>query len=116
MNSNKQKIINRKRRHGRVRAKIKGNSVVPRVAVFKSSQHIYAQVIDDEKRITLLSVSDSETKGKNKTQKSLEAGEKLGANMKKSGIEKAVFDRGGFKYHGRVKSLADGLRNAGIKI
>lgn len=112
----KQKALNRKRRHNRVRAKISGTSKVLRVAVFKSAKHVYAQAVDDANGKTIFSASDLKTKEKNKTKKSLKVGEVLGGLMKKEGITKAIFDRGGFKYHGRVKALAEGLRSAGVKI
>lgn len=112
----KHKILSRKRRHKRVRAKVSGTSKMPRVAVFKSASHIYVQAVDDTKGKTILFANDLKTKDKNKTKKSLKVGEALGELMKKEGITKALFDRGGFKYHGRVKALAEGLRSAGIKI
>ncbi len=118
-NKQKQKKLHRQRRHNRVRAKISGTSKVPRVAVFKSAKHIYAQAVDDTKGKTILSANDLKTKAsveKNKTKKALKVGETLGELLKKEGIEKALFDRGGFKYHGRIKALAEGLRSAGIKI
>ncbi len=117
-------------RHRRVRAKIQGTASRPRIAVFKSNRFTYAQVIDDTTGKTLLNVSDyagkpssrgqAEGKAKaskgNKTAKATAAGQKLAEALKAKGINEAIFDRGGFKYHGRVKALADGLRNAGIKI
>jgi len=113
---------NRIKRHRRVRAKIRGTSERPRVAVFKSNQYVYAQVIDDETGKTLVSVSNyggKKSKTKTKSKKSEEAakvGEALAEKMKGIGVVEAVFDRGGFKFHGRVKALADGLKKGGIKI
>ncbi|MBI2064367.1 MAG: 50S ribosomal protein L18 [Candidatus Yanofskybacteria bacterium] len=115
MNKNSDKKLNRSRRHRKVRAKISGTSSRPRIAVFKSNQYIYAQVVDDESGKTLLSVSDMEVKKGKKSEKALKIGETLAARMKEKGLLEAVFDRGGFKFHGRVKSVADGLRNGGIK-
>lgn len=127
----KLKLTARKRRHKRVRAKIIGTKETPRISVFKSGRHIYIQAVDDEAGRTIFSMNDVETKSrrleksgprpkasgeKNKTGKSLDVGRALGEALKKGGISKAVFDRGGFKYHGRVKSLAEGLRESGIKI
>ena len=113
-------------RHKRVRAKITGTSKRPRVAVFKSNQYIYAQVIDDEVGKTLVSVSDysgkpssrAQAEGKSNAKKLEESkvGEVLAEKMKGIGIIEAVFDRGGFKFHGRVKAIADGLKKGGIKI
>ena len=109
-------------RHRRVRAKIRGTSARPRVAVFKSNQYVYAQVIDDENGKTLVSVSNyggkkSKTKAKDKkSEAASRVGEVLAEKMKKTGITEAVFDRGGFKFHGRVKAVAEGLKKGGIKI
>lgn len=108
-------------RHNRVRAKIKGDTIRPRVAIYKSNQFTYAQVIDDATGKTLISISDyagkkgKATKG-TKTEKASLNGKALAEALKKKGIDSVVFDRGGFKYHGRVKALAEGLREAGIKL
>jgi len=113
----------RKRRHKKVRAKIFGTSKVPRLCIFKSSKHIYTQLIDDEKGKTILSSDDLKLK-KTKTKVSSSAG-KVGLAQQvgkviaekacKKGIKKVVFDRGGYKYHGRVKALAEGAREGGLK-
>ena len=108
-------------RHRRVRAKIKGTAALPRVAVFKSNKFTYAQVIDDLSGKTLIAISDyagkkaKPSKG-SKVEKANLNGKALAEALKKKGIEAVVFDRGGFKYHGRIKALADGLREAGIKM
>jgi|SRR3989344_6939700 len=115
MNSIKKKIKDRLRRHKRVRAKVEGTAAAPRVAVFRSAQHVYAQAVDDQVGQTLLSVNDLKLKEPNKIKSSLRVGEMLGGELKKKGINRIVFDRGGFKYHGRVKALADGLRSVGIQ-
>ncbi len=107
--------MHRERRHHRVRAKISGSEAIPRVAVFRSARHIYSQAIDDAKRQTICSVNDFTIKEKNKTTRSYQAGELLGEMIKNKGIERILFDRGGFKYHGRVKALAEGLRKSGVK-
>ncbi len=109
------------RRHNRLRAKVAGTAARPRIAVFKSNRFIYAQVIDDKTGTTLGYVSDYSGKKTKptkalKTGKAKAAGEILGEALKKKGIDTVVFDRGGFKYHGRVKALADGLRDSGIKL
>ena len=108
-------------RHNRVRAKIKGNTTRPRVAIYKSNKFTYAQVIDDITGKTLISISDyAGKKGKSakgtKTGKATSNGKALAEALKKKGIDVVVFDRGGFKYHGRVKAFAEGLREAGIKM
>ncbi len=115
------KNARRQSRHTRVRAKIKGNASRPRIAIFKSNKFTYAQVIDDQSGKTLIAISDYTGKkakaGKgNKSEKATASGRSLAEVMKKQGITEAVFDRGGFKYHGRVKALAEGLREGGIKI
>jgi large subunit ribosomal protein L18 len=105
------------RRHKRMRAKIFGTATKPRVSVFISNRHMYAQVIDDNKGVTLTSISDFELKKKDKkTNLAKEMGLRLAEKMKKLKISKAIFDRGGFKYHGRVKNIAEGLREGGVKL
>ena len=113
------KPVARKRRHFRVRKKVRGNAVRPRLAVFRSNQHIYAQVIDDVTGRTLASASTMEkdgAKGPAGTVAAAKAvGERLGERVKSAGIDSVVFDRGGFKYHGRVAAVADGARSAGLE-
>lgn len=115
MNHSKKKRTDRVKRHKRVRAKIFGTKEVPRISVFRSSKHIYAQVVDDAAGKTLFSKSDADFKETKKIKKAERVGELLGEIIKNKSIAKVVFDRGGFKYHGRVKALAEGLRKAGIK-
>ena len=106
-------------RHKRVRAKILGTKERPRVSVFKSNKHIFAQLVDDNSGKTIVSgkiVSSGKSKIKgNKTEKAAEIGKLLAEKAKAAGITEVVFDRGGYKYHGRVKALADGLRQGGLK-
>lgn len=111
------KKLKRIKRHKKIRKNISGNSTKPRLSVFRSHSHIYAQLIDDTKGKTLLCVSDLElkTKGK-KIDKAKAVGGLLAEKAKKIKIKRAIFDRGGFKYHGRVKNLADGAREAGLII
>lgn len=117
MNKAKQKNQRLERRHKRVRAKIDGTESRPRLSVYRSVSHVYAQLINDEKGVTLVSANDSEIKsGKNKIEKAFEVGKLLGDRAKEKGVSEAVFDRGTFRYHGRVKSLAEGARMAGLKI
>jgi large subunit ribosomal protein L18 len=117
----KSSLSPRKRRHLRVRAKLNGTPERPRLNVFRSSAHMYAQVIDDTTGHTLVAAStlDPEVRdaldGKNKTERAKAVGELVGQRAKAAGIEQVVFDRGGFKYHGRVKALADGARESGLK-
>ena len=105
-------------RHKRVRGKVSGTGECPRLCVFRSASHIYAQIIDDVKGVTLVSESsvgkDFKDYGGNKA-----AAKKVGQNIAKAasgkGIEKVVFDRGGYLYHGRIKELAEGAREGGLK-
>ncbi len=111
----------RHRRHLRVRAKVKGTTSAPRLCVFRSLNHIYAQVVDDSRGHTLASAStlDSEIKsaavGKKKTGKSGLVGSLVAKRALSKGINQVAFDRGGFKYHGRVKALAEAARQEGLK-
>jgi large subunit ribosomal protein L18 len=109
----------RQRRHRRVRGKIEGSAARPRLNVFRSLNHIYAQVIDDAAGVTLCSASslDKDFKGKSGGNKAAakEVGILLGKRAAKKGIKTVVFDRGGYLYHGRVKELADGAREAGLE-
>ena len=108
----------RQTRHKRVRAKISGTAQCPRLNVFRSLQHIYAQLIDDEKGVTLVSAStvekDFEEYGGNKTA-ARAVGKAIAERAVKAGIEECVFDRGGYIYHGRVQELAEGAREGGLK-
>jgi large subunit ribosomal protein L18 len=111
-----EKISKRYKRKRRVRKNIFGTEETPRVAVYRSNKHIYAQVIDDEDHKTLVSANDYEVNKKGtKSEIAEEVGKNLGKKAKSKKIKKVKFDRGGYKYHGRVKALADGLRSAGIK-
>ena len=111
----------REKRHKRVRAKVSGTAESPRLAVFRSSNHIYAQVIDDIKGHTLAAAStlDAEIKGelegKDKTGRSELVGTLVAKRALGQGISQVAFDRGGYKYHGRVKALADAARKEGLK-
>jgi large subunit ribosomal protein L18 len=116
MDKNKIKLNKRLRRKGRVRAKVKGTAICPRLSVFRSNRGIYAQIIDDEIGQTIVGVSSQEvkTKGK-KIVTSLELGKMLAEKAIAKGISRVVFDRNGYKYHGRVKALAEGAREGGLK-
>jgi large subunit ribosomal protein L18 len=112
------KNLNRKLRKARSRKNMLGTALVPRVSVFRSNRYVYAQLIDDAKGITLASSSSRELKEKKikKTDAAKAIGSALGEKAKKLGITSAVFHRASYRYHGRVKAVADGLREAGIKI
>lgn len=122
MNTQKKKNLARGRRHMRVRAKIKGTAECPRVSVFRSAKHIYAQLIDDVGNVTMESAGDHELKKKIEAGKrtgkiavAFAVGKLLAEKASAKGIKKAVFDRGGFKYHGRVRALAEGAREGGME-
>ena len=111
----------RYRRHARLRAEVEGTTVRPRLCVFRSLNHIYAQIIDDSRGHTLTSASthDSEIKGEATGKKKTSQAELVGSLVAKralsEGIKQVVFDRGGYKYHGRVKALAEAARQEGLK-
>jgi large subunit ribosomal protein L18 len=109
----------RQRRHLRIRKKVSGSPERPRLAVFRSLQHIYAQVIDDVAGKTLAAASTLDEGLKNeggaKTERARKVGALIGERAKAAGVEKVVFDRGGNRYHGRVKALADAAREAGLQ-
>jgi large subunit ribosomal protein L18 len=110
----------RRRRHYRLRRRVQGTPQRPRLAVFRSLKHIYAQVIDDDQRVTVASAStlDPGLKGSLKTGGDIEAAKAVGRliadRAKEKGVSQVVFDRGGFAYHGRIASLADAAREAGL--
>ena len=111
------KFDTRKRwiRHRRVRKNIRGVSARPRLAVFRSSNHIYAQVIDDDRGHTLAAATSLDMKRDDtKTDVAKTVGERIAQSALSAGVTKVVFDRGGYKYHGRVKALADAARSEGL--
>jgi large subunit ribosomal protein L18 len=117
----KSQLDARRRRHLRVRAKVSGTPERPRLNVYRSSAHIYAQLIDDSTAATLAAASDIEADftarladGSTKTDRAKAVGQLIGERAKALGVTTVVFDRGGYKYHGRVKSVADGAREAGL--
>ena len=105
--------------HGRIRDKIAGSAARPRLAVFRSVNHIYAQLIDDTKGVTLASASTAEPAWKGRSGGNIAAATEIGKliadRAKEKGIKRVVFDRGGYIYHGRVKSLAEAAREAGLE-
>jgi large subunit ribosomal protein L18 len=114
-------LSRRKRRHVRVRAKVSGTPQRPRLNVFRSSAHIYAQVIDDVAGHTLVAASDLEDEirqrageGSTKTARAKAVGETIAERARAAGVETVVFDRGGFLYHGRIKAVAEGAREGGL--
>ena len=106
----------RQRRHSRVRSIVSGTGSRPRLSVFRSNTGIYAQIIDDTSHKTVVAVSSKEITGKlNKTESASSIGKLLAEKAQKQNISQVVFDRGGYKYHGRVKALADAAREAGLQ-
>ncbi|MEK6692533.1 MAG: 50S ribosomal protein L18 [Nitrospirota bacterium] len=123
-----ERVVSRLRRHKRIRKKVSGTTVSPRLNIFRSARHIYCQIIDDTKGVTLASAStlDEEIKGsvlsgkkKNEKWRKADSAKVVGAAIAKraleKGIEKVVFDRGGYLYHGRIKALAEAARESGLK-
>jgi large subunit ribosomal protein L18 len=108
----------RLRRHRRVRGKIRGTADRPRLLVFRSNRGIFAQLVDDDAGRTLASARWTALAGKtgSKTEQAREVGKALAAEAEKAGIERAVFDRGGYLFHGRVKALAEGAREGGLQL
>lgn len=115
--------VARKRRHARVRRRLSGTAERPRLNVFRSLNHIYAQVIDDVQGVTLASASTVDSKvqasgaleGKSRMEQAAEIGKIVAERTLDTGVKEVVFDRGGYKYHGRIKALADASREAGLK-
>ncbi len=114
------KSEHRDRRHRRVRKKVTGTAARPRLAVFRSSKHIYVQAIDDLAGRTIASASTMEADLRGGSTATVDAAKKVGAlvgeRVRAAGVETVVFDRGGFKYHGRVAAVADGAREAGLTL
>ena len=121
MNVSKKRALSRARRADRIRRKLAGTAERPRLCVRRSLKHIYAQLVDDEKGITLLQVGSSgkefaaKAVSRKKSDISKLVGELLAEKAKEKGVQKIVFDRKGYLYHGRVKALADAARESGLK-
>lgn len=111
----KNKRASKIRRHRRVRSKIQGTAAIPRLCIFRSLKYIYAQIINDQTGKTLVSVNDSQIKKGNKTEKAKLVGKSLAEKALTKKIKKIVFDRAGYKYHGRVQALAEGAREGGLE-
>ena len=115
-NTEKIKRENRIKRHKKVRAKIFGSAKIPRLNLYRSNKGFFIQLIDDQAGVTLASINNKEIKsGKTKIDKAKEAGKLIAEKAKKANIKKVIFDRGGYKYHGRVKAVADGAREGGLE-
>ena len=113
----KEKVRARQRRHRRVRKSVSGTAERPRLAVYRSNRHIYAQLIDDDAATTLVSASTLTASGDgDRIARAKAVGEDLAKKAKDAGISSAVFDRGGFRYHGRVKAVAEAAREGGLEL
>jgi large subunit ribosomal protein L18 len=114
-----QKVASRNRRHRRVRKHVRGTSSRPRLSVFRSARHVYAQLIDDVSGQTLAAASTMEKDARGGATANVGAakavGQRIGERAKAAGITSVVFDRGGFRYHGRVAAVADGARETGLE-
>ncbi|NBB88820.1 MAG: 50S ribosomal protein L18 [Bacteroidetes bacterium] len=115
MDKNKRKAQRRKKIHWRVRSSIKGTAERPRLNVYRSNKAIYAQIIDDTKNHTIVSANSLTINEGNKSDQAQAVGKVLAEKAKENNIEKVVFDRGGYLFHGRVKALAEGAREGGLK-
>jgi large subunit ribosomal protein L18 len=114
MSTKATKTQKRMRLKNKIRTKVSGTSVMPRLSVFRSNSYIYAQLIDDTIGKTLVSASDMKMKGGTKTERALKIGKEIAEGAKAKKIEKVVFDRNGFKYTGRIEAVAKGAREAGL--
>ena len=111
------KVTQRARIRRRIRAKVAGTAARPRLSVFRSNKHIYAQVIDDATGTTLASASTRESgQSGSGVDASKSVGQRVAERAKEAGVDRAVFDRGGYRYHGNVKALADGAREGGLTL
>ena len=122
MNRQKAKALRRRRRKRRVRKRVFGSPQTPRLAVFRSLRHIYAQIVDDVNAVTLAAASTKDKQlagqleGTGNKAAAAEVGKLLAARAAEAGIKQVAFDRSGYKYHGRVKALADAVREGGVKL
>ncbi len=112
------KEARRLKRRRRVRAKVRGTAVRPRVSVFRSNRGLFAQLIDDDTGHTVAAVQWTEDglRDLKPMEQAAQAGKRLAERAKEAGVERAVFDRGGYQYHGRVKALAEGIREGGLAL
>lgn len=109
-----QKQMGRQRRHARIRARVHGTAECPRLAVFRSNRYVYAQLINDETGATVASADSRGGTGADARARAAEVGKRIAEAAKSQNIERAVFDRGGFRYQGVIASLADGAREGGL--
>jgi large subunit ribosomal protein L18 len=115
MNKTQKKLYHRMRRHNRIRARVFGVAEKPRLSVFRSARHISAQLINDDKQVTVVSASDHAITKGTKLERAKAGGKELATKAKAAKVTKVVFDRGGFLFAGRVKALADAAREGGLE-
>jgi large subunit ribosomal protein L18 len=115
MSNSTSKSLNIKVRHKRIRAKVSGTSDMPRLSVFRSNKNVYAQIIDDTKGATVIGLSSEKVKGKGLMERAGNVGKEIAKLAIEKGVKKVVFDRGGFLYTGKIKAVADGAREGGLK-
>ena len=116
MSKTARKVTQRQRIRRRIRSKISGTPQRPRLSVFRSNKHMYAQLIDDAAGVTLAAASTREGEGLIGTEASKAVGTRIAERAKEAGVDRAVFDRGGYRYHGNVKAVAEGARAAGLQL
>ena len=109
------RAIKRQVRHLRVRNKVTGTAERPRLVVFRSLKHIYAQIVDDTQMRTMMTVSDLNIEKGRKAERAAEVGKLIAEKAKAAGVTRVVFDRAGYRYHGRIKAVADGARKGGLE-
>lgn len=114
MSITSQKTVQRVRRHARIRAKMQGTATCPRLSVYRSNRFMYAQLINDDMGVTLVASDSRSAKGKSARERATEVGTSIATLAKAKGIERVVFDRGGFMYQGSIQALADGARAGGL--
>ena len=114
MNKTQTKLTKRTARHKRIRSRVVGTAEKPRLAVFKSNRYLYVQLIDDAAKKTLAASDSRKQKGDNLTEQSIAVGKDIAEKAKKAGVEKIVFDRGGFPYQGAIAALAEAAREGGL--
>lgn len=110
------KHLQKQRRSTRIRSKLHGTAARPRLSVHRSNKHIFVQAINDDSGVTVVANSDLKVKNGTKTERAQAAAKSVASALKKAGITKVVFDRGSFRYHGRVQAVADALRTEGIEL
>lgn len=115
MKSSKVKLAKRSARHRRIRARVSGTAETPRLIVFRSLRYTYAQMVDDETGKILVAAHDMKVKSGTKVERAKNLGKELAEKATKAGLKTCIFDRNGYKYHGRIQAVADGAREGGLQ-